>query len=157
MSIKFEPEKVVRKVAPKAKIKKLLSPSANIKRQALKFLNAFDSIDNKTILDTALKTVKSYKKRIKKNPDELELIKKNPKQLIQRVQGAVIFEMSKSLTQKYKGERFRWLPSSANDPRPQHQLRYGQVYIVGEIDMPGEEIGCQCGMEILVEETELEL
>lgn len=157
MSIKFEPDKIAKRIAPKSKIKKLLSRDAEIKRQAFKFLDAFEVIDKKSILDTALKTSKAYKKRIEKNETELEIIKKDPKQLIQRVQNAVIFEVQKSIGVKYKGERFRWLPSDANDPRPEHQLRYGKIYTIGEIDLPGEEFGCRCGMEILVNETDLEL
>ena len=87
-------------------------------------------------------------------------ILKDPKLLVQRVQNEIVFQIHDGIKQTYGGEKAIWLPSSALDPRPEHQLLYGQEYIIGEgIDglEPGDEYGCQCGMEILVDGSSLEI
>ena len=60
------------------------------------------------------------------------------------------------LKAQHKGEFYRWMPSSAENPDPQHGLLYGKIFRVGEGDkegnMPGERYGCQCGIEWLGEE-----
>jgi len=83
-----------------------------------------------------------------------------PKQLIQRVQNEIVFQVSQRIQEKYEGQRGRWLPSSADEPDPEHQLNYGKEYIIGEGingEEPGDRFGCQCGVEILTDKTELEL
>jgi hypothetical protein len=84
----------------------------------------------------------------------------DPKQLIQRVQNEVVFQIHEGIKTKYRGQKGRWLPSDAEDPRPEHQKNYGKVYTIGEgIDgvEPGDEYGCKCGVEIITDETELDL
>lgn len=90
----------------------------------------------------------------------------DPKQLIQRVQNEVIYQVHNRIHEKYRGQRARWLPSSAEEPRPEHQTAYGKEYIIGEglpvgeggeMVEPGDEWGCQCGVEILTDETTLDL
>ena len=58
--------------------------------------------------------------------------------------------------QAHKGEFYRWLPSNAQNPDPEHQLLYGKIFRVGEGDkegnMPGERYGCRCGIEWLKDE-----
>ena len=53
-------------------------------------------------------------------------------------------------------EFYRWLPSDAKNPDPEHQLLYGKIFRVGEGDkegnMPGERYGCRCGIEWLTDE-----
>lgn len=169
MSIIFDPDKLLRKVAPKRKIEKLLSARVTVKKTALSFLDDFDFIKKSSVLDVALKTVKSYRERISTARDDdgrqagtdlkSELVD-DPKQLVQRVQNEVVFQVHNVIKQNYGGERARWLPSSAEEPRPEHQLNYGQIYIIGEgingVE-PGDEYGCQCGVEIFTDDTQLEL
>lgn len=158
--IKYEPDKLLRKIAPKTKIKKLLKANLSLKKTALRFADKTEFIDKKNVEDTALKVIKSYKKRIKEDPDLEDEIKADPKQLIQRVQNEIVFQVHEKIKEKYGGERAVWLPSSAIEPRPEHQLNYGVEYIIGEgIDgvEPGDEWGCQCGVQILVDDTQLEL
>ena len=54
-------------------------------------------------------------------------------------------------------EFYRWMPSDAKNPDPEHQLLYGKIFRVGEGDkegnMPGERYGCRCGIEWLDSET----
>jgi hypothetical protein len=151
--IKFEPDKLLAKIAPKSKIKKLLSRNLTLKKTALSFIDDIDFIDKKQVTETALKVVKAYKKRVKEDPDERAILKKDPAQLIQRVQNQVILQIGTQIKENYSGERYIWLPSDADEPRPEHQLNYGQEFTVGEGDMPGEEFGCRCGMQILVNDS----
>jgi hypothetical protein len=168
MSIKYDPSKMLAKLAPPRKVERLLSGRVTLKKTALSFLDDADFIDKKKVADVALKTVKGYQERIaaaqvaagfeKSAGTEVKNeIVENPKQLIQRVQNEIVFQISKEIKYQYQGEKYRWLPSDADEPDPEHQLNYGKTFVVGEGEMPGERIGCKCGMEILIDETELRL
>lgn len=155
--IKYEPDKLLAKIAPERKIKKLLKSNITLKKTALSFVDAVDFIDKKDVMTTALKVIKGYKERIKDDPEIEEEILKDPKQLIQRVQNEVIFQIAEGIKDKYDGERYVWLPSDADEPRPEHQLNYGIEFTIGDGEMPGDEYGCRCGMQILTEDSSLEL
>lgn len=178
MSIVFDPKSWVKKVAPDRKIKKLLKSNLTLKKAALNFANGISEADDisiklnkKQITSVALKTVNDYQQREAKaavdagfdNAAGKELgdeIVDDPKLLIQRVQNQVVFQVHTQIKTQYAGQRARWLPSSAEEPRPKHQKNYGKEYVIGEgIDgvEPGDEWGCQCGVEILTNETELDL
>lgn len=164
MSIIFDPRNMLKKIAPLKKVEKILSGRVTVKRTALRFLDDAEGIDKDQVLDVALKTVKGYKARIKAADDDAKEIKAeivdDPKQLIQRVQNEIVFQMHQGIQRNYKGRKAIWLPSDADEPRPEHQLNYGKEYIIGEgingIE-PGDEYGCKCGIEILTEETQLDL
>ncbi len=155
--IKYEPDKLLAKIAPEKKIKKLISSNVSLKKTALSFVNDIDFLNKKSIADTALKVIKGYKKRIKDDPDLESAIKKDPAQLIQRVQNEVILQIGDAIKEKYHGEAYIWLPSDADEPRPEHQLNYGVEFQIGDGEMPGDEYGCRCGMQILVDASSLEL
>jgi hypothetical protein len=155
--IVYEPSKILRKVAPERKIEKLLKANISLKKSALSFVSDFDFLDEKAIERVALKTIKGYKKRIKEDRDQKAEILEDPKQLIQRVQNEVVLQISEEIKERYAGEFYIWLPSDADEPDPEHQLNYGSKFQIGEGEMPGERPGCQCGMEILVEENTLDL
>lgn len=157
MSIKYLPDKELQKIAPKSKIKKMLNPDLTLKKSALAFIDNADFIPKKSVTETALKVVKSYKERAKGDEEEKQLIKKDPALLINRVQNEVILLVALAIRQKYQGEFYIWLPSDASEPDPEHQLNYGKTFKVGEGEMPGDRYGCRCGMEILTDETKLEL
>jgi hypothetical protein len=157
MSIKYDPNAMLQKLAPAKKLKKLVSSKVTLKRTVLSHLNDAEFLDEKSVKRVALKTIKSYKERIKDNPDVKAEILKDPKQLIQRVQNEVITQIAGEIKEKYKGERYEWLPSDAEEPDPEHQLNYGKIFIVGYGEMPGDRIGCRCGMRILVEDSSLEI
>lgn len=157
MSIKFEPSKILRKIAPPKKIRKLLTSGFNLKKSALSFVSDLDLVDKKSVARVALKTIKAYKERIKNDPDLKKEILADPKQLIQRVQNEVIFQVGDELKTKYQGESYKWLPSDAEEPRPEHQLNYGKVFQIGDGEMPGDAFGCRCGMEILVQDSSLKI
>jgi hypothetical protein len=116
-------------------------------------------VDEKSVGKVARNTLLGYKARELESKDRLDLAK-DPKQLIQRVQNEVIFQVHEGIKEKYSGTKARWLPSDADEPRPEHQLNYGKTYVIGEgIDgvEPGDEYGCRCGVEILTDETQLDL
>ena len=157
MSIKYQPDKLLAKIAPEKKIKRLLSGKATLKKTALNFIDAVDFIDRKRVTEVALKTVKGYKKRIAADKSVKAEILDDPAQLIQRVQNEVVLQISEEISDKYDGEQYVWLPSDAEEPDPEHQLNYGKTFTIGVGEMPGERWGCRCGMEILVKEKQLQL
>lgn len=157
MSIKYEPSKLLRKIAPKKKIRNLVSKKATLKKAALSFIDDIDFLSKRSIKSVALKTIKSYQKRIKADPGIKSDLLDDAAQLVQRVQNEVIVQIADTIKENYHGEFYKWLPSSAMEPDPEHQLNYGMVFQIGDGEMPGDRYGCQCGMEILVNETKLEL
>lgn len=172
MAIRFYPVDMLKRVAPKAKIRRMVSSRMGLKRTILANLGTDQiPVDNGTLAKVARKTLLGYKERIAKavvdanfqkaaGTEEREAILDDPKQLIQRVQNEVVYQVHQGIKEKYAGQRARWLPSDADEPRPEHQANYGKVYIIGEgIDgvEPGDEYGCKCGVEILTDETKLDL
>lgn len=172
MSIIFDPKAMLKRVAPKAKIKRMVNSKMGLKRTILANIGTDEiPVDNGSLAKIARNTLLGYQDRIakatvdagfeKEAGDELQKeILKDPKQLIQRVQNEVIYQAHQGIKKKYGGQRARWLPSDAEEPRPEHQKNYGKVYIIGEgIDgvEPGDEWGCKCGVEILTDETTLDL
>lgn len=172
MSIFFDPTNMLKKIAPKSKIRKMVSSRMSLKRTILANIGTDEiPIDNGSLAKVARKTLTGYKERIAKavvdnnfersaGTEEKNAILDDPKQLIQRVQNEVVYQVHQGIKEKYSGQKARWLPSDADEPRPEHQANYGKVYVIGEgIDgvEPGDEWGCKCGVEILTDETQLDL
>lgn len=155
--IRYEPSEILKKLAPARKVEKLLKGNVSLKRSALSFASKFDFLDEKAIARVALKTIKGYRERIKEDPDIKADIVDDPAQLVQRVQNEVIFQVSTEIKNRYAGEFYIWLPSSADEADPEHQLNYGLTFQIGKGEQPGERPGCQCGMEILVDDSSLKL
>lgn len=157
MSIVYDPKKMLKQIAPESKIKRLLNKSLTLKKTALSFVDDIDFVSKRSVSRVALKTIKGYQKRVDENPDEKADIVSDPRNLINKVQNEVVFQISGEIKDKYSGEYYTWLPSDAEEPDPEHQLNYGKTFRIGEGEMPGERYGCRCGMEIHTKETELEL
>lgn len=166
MAIVYDPKQMLRNVAPDAKIKRLTSRRLDFKRAALDFISDVPFIDKSKVTELTLKTLKSYRERValetaaddKAAGSALEKqLAQSPMQLIQRVQNEVVWQFTQEIKSQYEGEKYEWLPSDASEPDPEHQLLYGTVRTVGDGEMPGDRIGCRCGMRILVKETELKL
>lgn len=160
MTIKFDPAKVISKVAPAKKIERALSNRLSLKKTVLRQTFDFDFLDADAIVKVALKAVKSYKARVEDDPEQKAEILDDPALLVQRVQNEVVYQIHNEIKDRYAGEFAVWLPSSAQEPRPEHQLNYGKTYQIGVgIDgvEPGDEYGCQCGSEILVDDSSLDL
>jgi len=157
MAIKYEPSKLLKKFASAKKIEKLVSSRLTLKRAALSFVSGLDFLDRDAIARVALKTIKGYKARVEDDPEVKADILDDPAQLIQRVQNEVVFQVSGEIKDRYSGEFYTWLPSDADEPDPEHQLNYGQKFQIGDGEQPGDRYGCRCGMEILVDDSSLDL
>lgn len=153
----YDPEALLRRIAPSRKIEKLLTDSVSLKKSALSFVSGVDFLSKKAISRVAAKTIKGYRARIKLDPKAEKEILSDPKQLIQRVQNEVILQIGSEIKDTYYGEKYEWLPSDAEEPDPEHQLNYGKVFVIGQGEMPGERIGCRCGMNILVKGSTLDI
>ncbi len=156
MPIIYNPTKLLKKIAPQAKIKKLMTADLSLKKTALNFVSDIPFIDKKEVATTALKVIKNYKERVKDGESKSDL-KSDPALLIQRVEQSVVTQVKDEIAQKYSGEFYVWLPSDAEEADPEHQLNYGKTFQVGDGEMPGDRFGCRCGMEILVPENQLNL
>ena len=172
MSIIFDPSSMLKRIAPASKIKRMVTSRMSLKRTILSSIGTDEiPIDNGSLAKVARKTLQGYKERVAKAvvdddfkraagvEKKLEILD-DPKQLIQRVQNEVVFQVHEGIKEKYAGQKARWLPSDADEPRPEHQANYGKEYIIGEgIDgiEPGDEYGCRCGVEILTDETQLNI
>lgn len=168
MAIVYDPKQMLREVAPDAKIKRLVSKRLDFKRAALSFIDDIPFINKKAVADVTLKTLKSYRQRRDKEVAENKAagqeleddLQKSPMQLIQRVQNEVIFQVSQEIRSTYGDEWAEWLPSDADEPDPEHQLNYGKTFKISEGingEIPGERIGCKCGMRIFTKDSELKL
>lgn len=167
MAITYDPKKLLKRVAPERKVERLITSKVGLKRTALAFVDDVEFLDKAAVAEVALKTIRGYQMRIAKAQaekmeksagDEIEEeILDDPRQLIQRVQNEVVIQVADKIRTNYQGEQYEWLPSDAEEPDPEHQLKYGEIFTIGVGEMPGDRYGCRCGMRILVPETQLDL
>ncbi len=164
MSIRYLPNEFLKRIAPKAKVEKLISSKLTLNRAVLSFLTDADFLSKATIEKTALKTIKEYKATFQDNKEEglpvdeaKDEALNDKKLLVNRVQNTVVNQIAGEIKDQYLGEFYKWLPSDADEPDPLHQLKYGKKYQVGKGEMPGDRYGCRCGLLILVPETKLDL
>ncbi len=155
MSIRYHPKDILKKAMRKKDLKNLVTNNLSLNKEALRIVSKSGVISKKEIETVALKVIKGYKKRYKEEikngaiaKDALKYAVEGGKQLISRVQNAAVYEMAQLIQVQYAGEFYKWLPSDADEPDPEHQLKYGEIFQIG--------VG-ECGMEILVKETTLNL
>jgi hypothetical protein len=163
MPITYLPSELIKRMASKRLVSRLVTKDLTLNRAVLSQL-ARSGFSKEEIESTALKVIKEYKDRFKDELSDgatkgeaLDLALNDSKQMIQRVQNVIVFEVAKDIRRTYRGVFYEWLPSSANEPDPLHQLNYGKKFKIGVGEMPGERYGCQCGMRILVDEEELNI
>lgn len=162
--IKYNPNKLLKRIAPKRTVKRLLTERLAINRTVLGMLSDMDVVSKKALNDVALRTAKQYRKRYQEEissgttPSEAKEEAVGDKSLlVNRISNAIVYEIAQGIRDQYAGEYYIWLPSDAETPDPIHQLNYGKRFRVGRGEMPGERYGCRCGMEIIVPEEELQL
>ena len=158
--IRYSPNKILKKIAPGTKVEKALKNNLTVKRAALVNANQFDFLDMQSIGQVALNAIKQYKNRIADaaDPDKIEAeILADPALLIQRIQNEVVTQVSGEIRGQYQGEFYIWTPSDAEEPDPEHQLNYGKKFQIGGGEQPGDRYGCRCGMDILVDDSSLNL
>lgn len=153
MSIKYEPSKLIRKLKLKKRAARLITEDLSVSRTALRSLTEFGVLPKKTAEVVALRVIKNQKG----SGNDVGAAKQA---VVSRIQSAVLHEQTRTIQKAYRGEFYRWLPSVANDPRPEHEKNYGKIFQVGvgddEGNDPGDLPNCQCGMEILVDDNQEE-
>lgn len=157
MAITYFPDDYIKRIVSKKQIADMINrrSGVSLKRAALNFASGFDFLDQGMLAETALKVLADYEKRLESDKISRSRILANPKQLIQRVQNSIIWQIGNSIESNYQGQQYEWLPSNANDPDPLHQLNYGKIFTIGIGDRPGKRYGCQCGMRILTDKERL--
>lgn len=162
--IRFHPKDMLRKVAPKKVVEKLVTRKLTLNRAAVTTLSQSGVLSKKTLETIAIKVIRGYRERFgderlngASKEEALDEALNDKKQMVQRVQTATVQEIAEEIKGQYRGEFYIWLPSEAVTPDPLHQLNYGRKFQMGVGEMPGDRYGCLCGMNILVNETKLEL
>lgn len=133
---------------------RLLGKKFSIKRTFLRALVTAAELDEQELKDSYARTIKFYREKEKKledeevkNPEKKAV--NNEKLLKSRVENLVVYSESQRLKDEHKGEYYIWLPSSSKEPRPQHQLLYGEIRKIGDGEFPNEDYGCKCGAYFL--------
>lgn len=164
MPVKYEPRKVLKKMAAPELIENLVTKRLTVNRTALKMLDATGILPKKELERIALKVIKEYKERYKfekaggaTNAEAFEDATRDSALMITRIQQATLQEITATIKDNYRGEYYEWLPSSAKKPDAEHMKKYGKKYMLGKGEAPGDRIGCQCGMRILVKSNRLNL
>jgi hypothetical protein len=164
VSIKYQPKKILKKMAPDELIERLVTQKLTLNRTVLNQLERAGILPKKQLERVAMKVIRDYKRSFKEekktgasNRAAYEDAVNEKRLMIQRVKDATISEITRIVKVSYRGERYRWLPSTAESPDPKHMKKYGKVYKLGKGEAPGDRYGCKCGMEILVNETKLDL
>lgn len=163
MAIKYFPKDLLKSIAPAKKIERLVTQKLTLNRLALSTLSDVSFLKKKDLREIVLKVIQEYRERYgderaagASKAQALGDTLNDKALMVQRVQNATAFQVAKKIKKTYRGDRYRWLPSDADEPDPLHQLNYGQIFRIGVGEMPGDRYGCRCGMEILTDETELE-
>lgn len=149
------PAAYLKRVLPAGFLKeRLLGKKFSIKRTFLRALVTAAELDEQELKDSYARTIKFYREKEKKledeevkNPEKKAV--NNEKLLKSRVENLVVYSESQRLKDEHKGEYYIWLPSSSKEPRPQHQLLYGEIRKVGDGEFPNEDYGCKCGAYFL--------
>lgn len=149
------PAAYLKRVLPAGFFKeRLLGKKFSIKRTFLRALVTAAELDEQELKDSYARTIKFYREKEKKleveevkNPEKKAV--NNEKLLKSRVENLVVYSESQRLKDEHKGEYYIWLPSSSKEPRPQHQLLYGEIRKVGDGEFPNEDYGCKCGAYFL--------
>lgn len=164
MAIRYLPSKLLKRIAPKTVVEKLVTKDLTLNRTVATMLSRTSVLSKREIDRVALRVIKDYKSKYEdeksdgaSNTEAIDDALNDKKLMVARVQNAVVNEVTETVKSNYRGEYYIWLPSDANQPDPLHQLNYGQRFQIGKGEAPGDRYGCRCGMQILVDEDELEL
>lgn len=168
MAVEVKPSSLARRMAPKKVIEKLVTQKLTVNRTAVTMLARSVPMGERTLTSIAIKVINDYKKKFRSERRQGGSIREATEEalagkakMVQRVRDSVTVEITEEIKSQYHGEFYEWLPSSANEPDPEHQLNYGKRFQLGKGDRngddPGDRFGCQCGMRILVNESRLSL
>lgn len=153
----FLPDRFLSETLPKNFWRrKLLERNNDPKKAIMKQIVRATVVTNRKLDETYTNAIDFYNNKMQRLKDEGVRAYKsealdNERLLKQRIANLITYNEVQALKKEHKGKRYRWLPSGALNPDPEHQLLYGQIFNVGEGDkdgnMPGERYGCQCGIE----------
>ena len=161
MSVIFDQKAYLKKVLPSGfKSQRILTNDLGVRKAVLSSLTTAKAINGREIKNSIYKTVDHYKDKYETlrdgglNRKDAKTEAVNDESLLkQRIYNTLVYDEVQALKEEHAGELYKWLPSDAETPDPQHQLLYGKIFRVGEGDkdglMPGERYGCRCGIEFL--------
>ena len=158
----LRPDRLLREVLGAGwKRKTLLNRNFDLKREVKRAILKSD-VMSKRELDAMLDKVTDFytDKAERLQAEGVKSYKKdavnNEKLLKERIEMAVTYYEVDKEAKEHDGGFYRWLPSEAKEPEPEHALLYGKVFKVGEGDkdgnMPMKRYGCKCGIEWLSDE-----
>lgn len=158
----LRPDRLLREVLGAGwKRKTLLNRNFDLKREVKRAILKSD-VMSKRELDAMLDKVTDFytEKAERLQAEGDRAFKKdavnNEKLLKERIEMAVTYYEVDKEAEEHEGGFYRWLPSEAKEPEPEHALLYGKVFKVGEGDkdgnMPMQRYGCKCGIEWLSDE-----
>lgn len=164
LTIRYEPKKILKRLAKKSKVEDLVTEKLTVNRAALNAIEASGIVGKKKLEAVAIKVIRDYREQAKElenqgltKAESREEVLENKKLLVQRVRLATVAAVTKEVQKQFRGEFYTWLPSSAATPREEHKKKYGKRFQIGKGEMPGDALNCQCGMEIHVKESRLKL
>lgn len=150
----FDPETWLKLHLPANFRKKLLTRKLTLKDGIIKSLLITSAVDKKGLEGVIFESVDKYLKKLEtlkeeENKHALAEATNGEKMLKTRIENYLIYEESQQIKKENMGKRYIWLPSSAEVPRPEHQLKYGKEFIIGQGEFPNEAYGCKCGFTII--------
>jgi hypothetical protein len=165
MVIRYEPKKILKRMANKKKVEELVTENLTLNRAVLNAVESSGVLGKKELQYVALGVIKGYREKAERLTEEdgiskaeaVEEVLENKKRLVQNVQNATLQKITQKVKEKYRGEFYEWLPSTAKVPDEKHKKKYGKRFQLGRGEAPGERIGCMCGMKILVDASRLVL
>jgi len=163
--INYLPSKILKTLYKKKLITNLVTDNLTLNKAAVKTLANMNLLTEDKVTEIAIRVINGYKEKYKTLRDsgdpksEAKAEALNDKvNMVREVENAALYEISNQIKYSYRGEYYIWLPSDAETPDPEHQLNYGKKFKINGVDeMPGDRYGCHCGMQILVDETKLDL
>lgn len=154
MSVWF-PSAYLKKVLPRNfENQRLLYDDFSVKKTLVRSLVRAEVVNGREINETIYKVIQQYQQKA----DALEeagirAFKKealNGEALLKmRVKNLLVYAEVQRIKEERLGDPYIWLPSSALNPRADHQLFYGETHFVGDGVFPGEDPGCDCGARFL--------
>lgn len=164
MTIRYQPKRILKRMADKKNVEKLLTKKLNVNRTALNAIETSGVLGKKQLEKTALKVIKGYRKAADElrakgatKAEAIRAISEDPRALVQQIQNATVHEITRQVKEQYHGAFYTWLPSTAKNPDKKHMKKYGKRFRIGKGEAPGDRFGCRCGMEIHVPESRLVL
>lgn len=164
MSIKYEPKKILKKMASKKKVEELVTDKLTVNRAALNGVQSVGVLSKKQLEFVALNVIKKYREKAEALTEEgltkseaREEVLENKKLLLQRVNMAILWETTQKIKELYAGEKYRWLESTSEEKNKKHKRKVGKIFTIGKGEMPQDNYGCKCGMEILVDAKRLNI